>query len=133
MKIGTIELRSGQWSWRVQEQWRGATVIFHHRKKLEDEMRTWVSSSDAMAAEAEENGRRPLSRTWSDPSGNLWALSFELPRWPRSGCGIGAAGEDQLWLVFRARFSEKRLLVPEDTCLGDLTHRDLAALLAAAS
>lgn len=133
MKIGTIELKSGEWSWRVQEQWRGATVVFHHRRRLEEEMRTWVSSAEAMATEAEENARRPLSRTWSDNTGTLWELSFALPAWPRCGFGIGAPGEDQLWLIFRSRFAERRILVSADTCMGDLNNRDLAALLSSAT
>lgn len=132
MTSGSVELQSGRWYWRVEQQARGATVVFRHRDRAADEMRTWIPVVDLMLTEAKENARDPVSRTWGDGFGARWRLRL-MPAVRSSGDGLSPHRDDDMWLIFEGVCSQRRVLVAGDTRLGDLTHSDLCHLFASSS
>ncbi|MEX2572081.1 MAG: hypothetical protein WD737_12340 [Gemmatimonadota bacterium] len=127
MSSGNVELRSGRWDWRLQEQSRGALVVFTHCRRPQDEMRTWVESPEIMMFDADENARDPVSRTWDDGFGTRWRLSMSAPPAQAS-----QESEEPLWLIFESGYRIERVDVPGSTHLGELTPGELSRLLAAA-
>ena len=126
MQQGTIRLRSGPWDWRVSPQTSGASVVFQHRQRSRDEMRTWASEMEMNDSRAHELALDPVERTWVDADGLAWTIRVELPTdWARDHTGH----EGGLRLEFSCGTTRKSFWVPGDTRLGELTHFELSRLL----
>lgn len=125
MQQGSIKLSSGPWDWRLRPQQSGSAVVFHHRQRSQDEMRTWAPETALSASRARELALDPVERLWLDADGLLWNIHVELPSdWARSHSGQ----EGALRLVFTCGSNQKSIWVPEDTRLGELAHFDLSRL-----
>jgi hypothetical protein len=130
MSSGTIELPSGRWYWSVNPQWRGATVVFRHRDRLDDEMRSWTPGECLTALEALQLGREPLERVWVDVDGLSWKLSMDVPRdWRSEKPGSAVVRMRHCGLVFRRGSLRRIVEVPESPLLGEYTHSELGAQL----
>jgi hypothetical protein len=125
MSNGTIQIRSGRWDWTVRAQASGAAVVFHHRNRMHDELRTWSSDPELDNGKAEELAHHPIERVWADADGIAWSITVEMP----TGWRRGETSEDRMvWLLFIAGSSRRQVLIPESTALGDLTHAELSDL-----
>ena len=123
---GTVQLRSGRWSWLVRERNSGAAVVFHHRDRPMDELRTWIPEGELSVARATELALDPVERLWLDADGILWSIRTDFP------AGWARAEEDDartIRLIFRYHGLQKVFPVPADTRLGELTHSELTRLL----
>ena len=121
---GSVQLRSGQWEWSVWPQAAGAPIIFRHRDRLEDELRSWTSSTDVTPRLAEELASQPLERRWTDADGLVWTLRLKFPaEWGRE-----ERSPAEIDLVFRLGTLMRVAQVPADCRLGELTHHELSAL-----
>lgn len=132
MRSGTIDLASGRWNWTLLPQWTGATVVFQHRDRLHDEMRSWTPEMELTELEARELALDALERVWADMDGLKWRLSIELPSyWRHSGQGDG--DESSLWLIFKRGGVRRVVSIPSSCRIGELTHTELISLLDQAS
>ena len=128
MRSGTVELSSGRWHWTLVPQWTGATIVFQHRERVHDEMRSWTPNQEVEAEDAVELALDALERTWMDVDGLKWRLSLELPSdWRREAHGL--AKDNSMWLVFKRGGIRKAVRMPEGSHLGDLSHPELRKLL----
>lgn len=122
---GSVQLRSGRWSWLIREQVTGASVVFHHRDRPLDELRTWIPESELSVARATELALDPVERIWQDGDGILWTIRTEFPAdWARDA----GDGSRMIRLAFTYHGLRKAFPVSADTRLGDLTHSELARL-----
>lgn len=129
MRSGTVELPSGRWHWTLLPQWTGATIIFQHRDRVHDEMRSWTPDHELTEDEARELAADALERTWMDVDGLRWRLSIEMPTAWRNETRGTHPGADSSWLVFKRGAVRKPIGLPEGSRLGDLSHPHLKALL----
>lgn len=130
MRSGTIELQSGRWHWTLLPQWTGATVVFQHRDRVHDEMRSWTAEKELTQSEARELAVDAIERVWADMDGLKWRISIELPSdWRRRENGRSEASERSNWLVFKRGGLKQAVALSEDTHLGDLSHSQLSDLL----
>lgn len=128
MRSGTIELGSGRWHWTLLPQWTGATIVFQHRDRVHDEMRSWTPHREIEPEEAQELGAEALERTWMDVDGLKWRLSLELPSdWQRGA--RGSEDRDAMWLLFKRGGLRRSVQMPAGRRLGDLSHVELKRLL----
>ena len=133
MQSGTIELESGKWHWTIIPQWTGSTVVYQHRERVHDEMRSWVQELELTSEEAHKLALDPLERTWMDADGLKWRLTLELPvGWRRLGSSSG--GEcPGMSLIFKRGGIRRVAEVPGSTKLGGLSNKQLRGLLEEAS
>lgn len=129
MRSGTVELPSGRWHWTLLPQWTGATIVFQHRDRAHDEMRSWTPQKEVTEEEALELGVEALERTWVDVDGLKWRLSLELPSDWRNEVRGGSGSGSTMWLAFKRGGLKKTVGLPEGVHLGMLTHTELKALL----
>lgn len=125
-KHGTVQLRSGKWDWTAREQSSGAAVVFQHRDRQNDQLRTWSPEAELDQTRAHALALEPVERLWADPDGLVWVLRVELPTdWARAD----RAPEDR---AMRLNFSygsiTRSASIPFNTRIGELTHLDLIAL-----
>jgi hypothetical protein len=132
MRSGTIDLASGRWHWTLLPQWTGATVVFQHRDRVHDEMRSWTPEMELTDDEARELALDALERVWADVDGLKWRLSIELPSdWRYRGQSEG--DDASLWLIFKRGGVRRMVAIPASSRIGDLTHTELLSLLDLAS
>lgn len=130
MRSGSLELASGRWDWTVVSQWTGSTLIFQHRDRISDEMRSWTPDTEVTDAQVRSLAVDAIERTWVDVDGFKWRLSIELPRrWQVEGDGCNPDIEIGSWLVFKRGGVRKMTPLTSEQHLGELSHADLAALL----
>lgn len=128
---GSIELRSGRWDWSVRPQSSGVAVVFQHRNRHGDELRTWAPDPDVTKESAADLAVQPLERRWTDADGLVWTITVDLPSdWGRSS---SSKNERSLSLVFSIGSMMRTTTVPEDCRIGELTHSELSTLLKGAS
>lgn len=132
MRSGTIELPSGRWHWTLLPQWTGATIIFQHRDRVHDEMRSWTPDHELTEQEARELAADALERTWTDVDGLRWRLSMELPTDRRNETRGTHSDANASWLVFKRGAIRKSVALGEGSRLGDLSHYQLKELLESA-
>lgn len=130
MRSGSLELASGRWDWTVVAQWTGSTLIFQHRHRINDEMRSWSPAAEVTESEVRELAIDAVERTWLDVDGLKWRLSVELPRqWQVAEEREKAAGELGAWLVFKRGGVRKMAALTPEQHLGELSHSELSQLL----
>lgn len=131
-RSGTIQLDSGRWHWTLLPRWTGATIVFQHRERLHDEMRSWTPEQELSEDEARELAVDALERTWVDKDGLKWRLSMEIPSsWRNPGDEVSALSG--MVLVFKRGGFRRSVPMPEDASMGHLSHGDLTRLLEEAS
>lgn len=129
MRNGTIDLSSGRWHWTLIPQWTGATIVFQHRDRVHDEMRSWTPEHELTDEQARELAADAVERTWMDVDGLKWRVSLDFPSdWRREARGLDAE-EPSMWLVFQRGGLKKTVRVAEGTHLGELSHNELKLLL----
>lgn len=131
---GTVELRSGAWSWSARSVAAGITVVFHHRQRARDEMRAWTPEPLLTIEEVRALARDPVTRVWTDSIGLQWSVSTE--RVPMSGRRRRAEGEGEgvgedameVRLVFQRGGVRRSAIVGTEAHLGELTRAELQEL-----
>jgi hypothetical protein len=129
MQSGTIEIRSGRWHWTIIPQWTGSTVVYQHRDRVHDEMRSWVQEVELTPRQALELAIEPLERTWMDGDGLKWRLSLELPSGWRNEPRPSGSSSQSMSLMFKRGGFRRSTEVPDSSRLGTLTHNELRTLL----
>ncbi|MEX2570943.1 MAG: hypothetical protein WD737_06530 [Gemmatimonadota bacterium] len=123
---GTVRLRSGQWDWTLRPQRAGVAVVYHHRRRVSDELRAWSPEAELTQDGAADLALDPLERIWSDPDGIVWRIHVELPSdWGRQKSGNG---KETVLLVFSYGTITRMISVPADLRVGDLTNLELIDL-----
>lgn len=123
-KHGTVQLKSGKWDWTLREQASGAAVIFQHRERQKDQMRSW--SPDTELDDARALALEPIERFWADSDGLVWTIRVILPTdWARPD---RAPEERAMRLTFTYGTITRSASIPFDSKAGELTHSQLIAL-----
>ncbi|MEX2582971.1 MAG: hypothetical protein WD766_06845 [Gemmatimonadota bacterium] len=124
---GSVQLRSGRWDWSVRPQHSGVAVVYQHRSRHGDELRTWAPDPDVTPDRAADLALQPIERRWVDPDGLSWTITVDLPSdWARPD---RSDDERSLNLVFSIGSLVRKAQVPASCRVGELTHMELADLL----
>lgn len=123
---GRVKLESGLWDWRIRQQPSGSMVVFTHRDRPRDEMRTWTSEEEITPERALELAAEPVERLWVDADGLLWSIVLDLPSdWGRARI---PHAEQAVNLVFTCGGWRKVVIAPADTKLGEISSFDLGRM-----
>lgn len=120
-RSGAVHLKSGRWDWTVRTGGSGTVVVFRHRQRSREEMRSFSIGTDLTGAEVQEIAECPSMRTWHDVGGGRWEVRLEEPTTSRRG-ETGSS----VWLVFQKGPHRRASLIPRETRLGELTFSELS-------
>lgn len=129
LQAGSVELKSGAWSWSARSVAGGTTVVFHHRQRARDEMRAWVATPIRTQEDVLALAREPVTRVWTDSIGLSWSLSVErMSGTERRRLAGESAEADPRWLVFQRGGVRRHAVLEPGTFLGELSRAELQEL-----
>lgn len=112
----------------MEARWEGALVVFRHRSRPYDEMRSWAQDADLSAEDALGLALEPALRVWRDGWGRRWDVSWQ--RIPSSfrGNGTGATGGEGE-LLFKSGVNKYFVPVVNARHLGHYSAEEFTVLL----
>ena len=122
---GTLNLPSGRWAWIAFDRGERVRISFQHLERSADLMEAAIDKFEFAFGVVEEMGRAPTVRWWHDTSTDIiWELRTEMRAVPAR-----IPGYARRELVFHHIGMEpRRVLLPTDARLGELTDDEIRAL-----